>query len=254
MRFMMTHVYDIDSKTIVAAKGGAERVIAVCKLDEPDLKKIFRHINELANNGYRLLGVASAVYKGFSFPESQNDFDWHFEGLVALYDPPRKDIPAVLRAIQDAKINVKIVTGDYPETTVNIAQRVGIINPSYYYTGEAVMAMSDDQLRKAGQETNVFARMFPDVKLRLINALQADGKIVAMSRDKNIISSTASKINDGITALYFCELGRQAATQSEIGIGIITFDVLVIVGHNIVNITTTIGPSTTRCLVGLLIL
>ena len=180
---MMTHVYDIDGKTIVAAKGGAERIIAVCKLDEPDRKKISRHIDELAKDGYRVLGVASAAYESSQFPGSQNDFNWHFEGLLALYDPPRKNIPAVLRVIQDAKINVKIVTGDYPETAVNVAQKVGIIKPSHYYTGEEVMAMSDDQLRMAGQETNVFARMFPDVKLRLINALQADGKIVAMTGD-----------------------------------------------------------------------
>jgi Ca2+-transporting ATPase len=180
---MMTHVYGIDSKTIVAAKGGAERIISVCKLGEADQKKVSDHVHELANNGYRVLGVASAPYEGSSFPISQNDFDWHFEGLVALYDPPRKNIPSVLKAIQDAEINVKIVTGDYPETAVNIAQKVGIIKPSHYYTGEEVMAMSDEQLKIAAQETNVFARMFPDVKLKLINALLADGKIVAMTGD-----------------------------------------------------------------------
>ena len=117
------------------------------------------------------------------FPDSQNDFNWHFEGLLALYDPPRKNIPAVLRTIQDAKINVKIITGDYPETAVNIAQKVGIIKPSRYHTGEEVMNMSDDELKMAVQETNVFARMFPDVKLKVINALKADGKIVAMTGD-----------------------------------------------------------------------
>ena len=60
---MMTHVYDIENKTIVAAKGGAERIISICKLDEPDEKKVSQHVHELANNGYRVLGVASAVHK-----------------------------------------------------------------------------------------------------------------------------------------------------------------------------------------------
>jgi len=180
---MMTHVYDIENKMIVAAKGGAERIIAVCKLEEPDQKKVSGHVHELANHGYRVLGVASAVFEGSSFPDSQNDFNWHFEGLLALYDPPRKNILSVLKTIQDAKINVKIVTGDYPETAVSIAQKVGIINPSHYYTGEQLLTMSEDQLKIAAQDTNVFARMFPDVKLKLINALQADGKIVAMTGD-----------------------------------------------------------------------
>jgi P-type Ca2+ transporter type 2C len=180
---MMTHVYEIESKTIAAAKGGAERIISVCKLDEHVRKKVSQYVHELANNGYRVLGVASSIHTHSSFPESQNDFNWHFEGLVALYDPPRKNIPLVLRMIQDAKINVKIITGDYPETAVNIAQKVGIIKPSRYYTGEEVMAMSDDELKMTAQETNVFARMYPDVKLKLINALQAGGKIVAMTGD-----------------------------------------------------------------------
>lgn len=180
---MMTHVYDIESKAIAAAKGGAERIVLVCKLDEHDRKKIFQHVHELANKGYRVLGVASSIHTHSSFPQSQNDFSWHFEGLVALYDPPRKNIPLVLKMIQDAKINVKIITGDYPETAVNIAQKVGIIKPSRYYTGEEVMAMSDDELKMTAQETNVFARMFPDVKLKLINALQAGGNIVAMTGD-----------------------------------------------------------------------
>ena len=158
---MMTHVYDIENKTIVTSKGGAERIISVCKLDEVNQKRVSQHVHELANNGYRVLGVASAIHEGSLFPDSQNDFNWHFEGLVALYDPPRKNIPAVLKTIQDAKINVKIITGDYPETAVNIAQKVGIIKPLHYHTGEEVMDMSDNELKIAVQETNVFAECSP---------------------------------------------------------------------------------------------
>jgi Ca2+-transporting ATPase len=147
-------------------------------------KKSSRHIDELAKDGYRAAWVWQARHmKGSQFPGSQNDFNWHFEGLLALYDPPRKNIPAVLRVIQDAKINVKIVTGDYPETAVNVRQKVGIIKPSHYYTGEEVMAMSDDQLRMAGQETNVFARMFPRCQIKTNKRPAGDGKIVAMTGD-----------------------------------------------------------------------
>ena len=72
---MMTHVYDLENKIIVAAKGGAERIISVCKLDEPDEKKVTQHVRELANNGYRVLGVASAIHEGLTFMNSQNDFN-----------------------------------------------------------------------------------------------------------------------------------------------------------------------------------
>jgi Ca2+-transporting ATPase len=209
---MMTHVYDTEGKSIVAAKGGAERIISVCKLDEPGRKKVYQHVHELANNGYRVLGVASAVHRDSLFPESQDDFNWHFEGLLALYDPPRKNIPAVLGTIQDAKINVKIVTGDYPETAVNIAQKVGIVKPSRYCTGEQVMAMSEGQLKTAAQETNVFARMFPDGKLKLINALQADGKIVAMTGDGVNDGPALKAANIGIAmGKKGTEIARQAS-------------------------------------------
>jgi len=180
---MMTHVYNVQDKTIVAAKGGAERIVSVCTISETDKKKIFQHVHELANKGYRVLGVASAAHNSVSFPKSQNDFDWQFEGLLALYDPPRKNIPAVLKAIQDAKINVKMITGDYPETAVNIARHVGILKASHFVTGEQVMSLSEDELKLTVQHTNVFARMFPDVKLKVINALKANGNIVAMTGD-----------------------------------------------------------------------
>ncbi len=180
---MMTHVYDIEDETVVAAKGGAERIISVCKLNEADHKKVSQYVHDLSNHGYRMLGVASAGHKGPTFPDSQNDFTWQFEGLLALYDPPRKNIPAVLKTIQDAKINVKIITGDYPETAVNIAQKVGIVEPSHYLTGEEVMSMPEAELNASAQVTNVFARMFPDAKLKVINALTANGKIVAMTGD-----------------------------------------------------------------------
>jgi Ca2+-transporting ATPase len=209
---MMTHVYDIENKTIVAAKGGAERIISICKLDEADERKVSQHVHELANDGYRVLGVASAVHKSQLFPDSQNDFNWHFEGLLALYDPPRKNIPAVLRTIQDAKINVKIITGDYPETAVNIAHKVGIINPSHYHTGQEVMDMSDDELKMAVRETNVFARMFPDVKLKVINALKADGKIVAMTGDGVNDGPALKAANIGIAmGKKGTEIARQAS-------------------------------------------
>ncbi len=194
---MMTHVYRQNDIILAAAKGGAERILEVCQLNDNDRKKAARHVQELASTGYRVLGVASAIHMPGIFPANQNDFNWQFTGLLALYDPPKKNAGAVLKKIQDAKIDVKLVTGDHPETAINIAKQTGICNPLFFCTGEEVMKMTDGVLQTTAKETSVFARMFPDAKLKLINALKSNGDIVAMTGDG---------VNDG-PALKAADIG-----------------------------------------------
>src|SRR5436190_2067032 len=165
---MMTHVYRMEDKTIVAAKGSAERIIAVCDMNNTQREKTIHYVQRLAANGYRVLGIASASHAESTFPRLQDDFNWQFEGLLALYDPPKKNIAAVIKKIYDAKVEVKLLTGDYSETAINIAQQVGIINSLHCRTGEEVMNMKEDALQIALRTTNVFARMFPDAKLKVI--------------------------------------------------------------------------------------
>ncbi len=180
---MMTHVYRYDGMKVAAAKGGAERICNICRLNETEKNKIIRQTKLLASNGYRVIGVASAVHTQSQFPANQDEFDWKFEGLLALYDPPKKNIPFVLRKFYDAQINVKLLTGDYPETAVNIAGQVGIFDHLKYITGDQVIKMKEDELKQVLLSTNVFARMFPDAKLKVIDALKANGEIVAMTGD-----------------------------------------------------------------------
>jgi P-type Ca2+ transporter type 2C len=180
---MMTHVYQQGENIIVAAKGGVERILSVCKTGDALYTNITKQVQSFASKGYRVLGVASATHRGTDFPLSQNDFDWQFEGLLAFYDPPKTNAGAVLKKIYDAKIDVKLVTGDYPETATTIAQQVGMFNPLQLHTGDEVMNMTEDALKTAAKTTTVFARMFPDAKLRLINAIKANGEIVAMTGD-----------------------------------------------------------------------
>lgn len=180
---MMTHVYRMQDKIIVAGKGGAERIMAVCDLNDAERERTMDYVQRLAAKGYRVLGIASASHSAPPFPQSQDDFNWQFEGLIALYDPPKKNIAGVIKKIYDAKVEVKILTGDYPETAINIAQQVGIINSLHHRTGEEVINMKEDALQTALKTTNVFARMFPDAKLKVINALKANGEIVAMTGD-----------------------------------------------------------------------
>jgi Ca2+-transporting ATPase len=194
---MMTHVYQMGGITIAAAKGGAERVLDVCKLNDMDKNKATALTRTLAAKGYRVLGVASCIHTEPDLPASQDDFKWHFEGLLALYDPPRKNVSGVLQKLYAAGIDVKLLTGDYPETALSIAQQTGFLNPLRFTTGDKVMAMSPDALQLELKTTHVFARMFPEAKLKVINAIKAKGDIVAMTGDG---------VNDG-PALKAADIG-----------------------------------------------
>jgi len=194
---MMTHVYQQGDRQLVAAKGAAEKIIAVCMIGDQARTKIKGYVNQLASKGYRVIGVASAVHRSGPLPELQEDFQWNFEGLLCLYDPPRKNMDKFFQQIYQAKIAVKLLTGDYPETAVNIAEQVGIQSLSEYKTGEQVMKMNEEELRETVERTTIFARMFPDAKLKVINALKSAGEIVAMTGDG---------VNDG-PALKSADIG-----------------------------------------------
>jgi len=180
---MMTHVYQHENLKIVAAKGAVERILKICKLDNGSKQKIIEHTKFLAAKGYRVIGIASARHSDESFPRDQDDFNWKFEGLSGLYDPPKKNISKIFRQFYEAKIAVKIITGDYPETAVNIAEQVGLVRYQEYLTGDEVMKMSKTELQESVKGINIFARMFPGAKLKVIEALKANGEIVAMTGD-----------------------------------------------------------------------
>ena len=185
---MMTHVYAPSSTEgtkagVIATKGAVERILRVCHIDHKQQAKILDKTKEMARKGYRVLGVASADWDQGDYPKEQDDFPWKFEGLVALYDPPKPHIRKVMSSFYNAGISVKMITGDYPETAMNIAQESGIRVEGEVVTGEAVMAMSESRLRSVSARTTVFARMFPDAKLRVVNALKANGEVVAMTGD-----------------------------------------------------------------------
>jgi Ca2+-transporting ATPase len=180
---MMTHVYEYMNKKWVAAKGGAERIIRVCKLSRQEEEKIQEIIHTMAATGCRVIAVASAQYTDHDLPEKQDDFNWNFEGLLALYDPPRKNIANVFSKFYQAHIQVKIITGDSSETVTTIAKQVGLTGFDQFITGEAIMQLPPDVLSRTVKTTHVFARMFPEAKLKVIEALKSNGEIVAMTGD-----------------------------------------------------------------------
>ncbi len=181
---MMSHIWENAEKTrIVASKGGLERILTVCKLPQEDQTRIKTQALAMAAKGFRVLAIASATHAGADFPELQDDFNWQLEGLLAFFDPPKKNAKAVFAKLRKAGIRVIMISGDQSETASNIAESVGIIHWEKTMEGTAVMQLTDAELLVKVGEVQVFARMFPEAKLRVVQALQASGEIVAMSGD-----------------------------------------------------------------------
>lgn len=181
---MMTHVFvDGSGHRIIAAKGAPEALIAVSDLSESDRSQIHRAIDELATDGYRVLGVGRSTHTGADYPARQQDLPFEFLGIVAFYDPPKANINKVLEDFYTAGLEVKIITGDNAATTVSIARQIGFRHHEKSISGDELMKLSDDELKQTVMDTAIFTRMFPQAKLRIINALKANNQIVAMTGD-----------------------------------------------------------------------
>ncbi len=181
---MMTHIFENQKGTrIIAAKGAPEAIIACSKLSVAEVQKINNAIESMSKEGFRVLGVGVSEFSGKTFPKTQQEFSFVFKGIVAFYDPPKENIKTVLDAFYNAGIQVKIVTGDNAETTSTIAKQVGFRNPENILNGDELMKMDDATLKKKVMETTIFTRMFPEAKLKIIEALKANNQIVAMTGD-----------------------------------------------------------------------
>lgn len=181
---MMTHIFENNSgKRIIAAKGAAETIVALCKLSEKELQTIKEANETIAKDGYRVLAVAESNFEGNMFPATQEEFEFKFKGLVSFYDPPKKNITEVIQHFYTAGIDVKIITGDSADTTLAIANQVGFKNLSNILSGENLMKLSEPELQQKVLTTSIFYRTFPEAKLKIINALKASGQIVAMTGD-----------------------------------------------------------------------
>lgn len=181
---MMTHVFEnLQGVRIIAAKGAPEAMMAVCALTDNEKVSILKAIESLTKKGYRVLAVGYSTFLGREFPQTQQQIDFLFAGLVAFYDPPKKNIRAVLQSFYKAGIKVKIITGDNAATTQTIAEHIGFRGAENVLLGKDLIELDDDELKKTVLKTQIFARMFPEAKLRVINALKANGQIVAMTGD-----------------------------------------------------------------------
>jgi len=181
----MSHVWKSPTGQdyVLAAKGAPEAIADLCHLDADRTQTIGKHVAAMAEDGLRVLGVARGVYRQQALPGEQHDFTFEFLGLVGLADPLRPSVPAAVQECYTAGIRVVMITGDHPTTAHSIARHAGLQPCDEIITGPELDAIDEAELQRRVRTINVFARMVPEQKLRLVNALKANGEVVAMTGD-----------------------------------------------------------------------
>ncbi|RXZ44118.1 cation-translocating P-type ATPase [Crenobacter cavernae] len=193
MRQYMATLHEIGGLPIVYAKGAAERLLPACwaMLDAQgneialDPGAIEAAANRMAREGLRVLAlVRSEIALDQRLEHIRMEDGLMFLGLIGMIDPPRPRAMTSVRTCHAAGIRVKMITGDHPGTAIAIARQLGIASENASaLTGRDLARLDEDALRKAVAEVDVFARVEPEQKLRLVQALQDGGEVVAMTGD-----------------------------------------------------------------------
>lgn len=168
---------------LLASKGAPEAISRLCRLPDAEAAALLLRVDALAARGWRVLAVAKLEVSPAACPAHPLDLVFELAGLVAFADPLRPEVPATVAQCHEAGIRVAMITGDYPATARHIAAQAGIRDPSRVLTGQELEQVPDAELVECIRGTNVFARMAPRQKLRLVRALKEAGEVVAMTGD-----------------------------------------------------------------------
>ncbi|MEK7345470.1 MAG: cation-translocating P-type ATPase [Pseudomonadota bacterium] len=180
----MSHVWQFEQEEdrIVSAKGAPEAIMDLCHLNDGERQRWLACVTQMAQQGLRVLAVAHSRFEGDHYPDSPHDFAFEWLGLIGLTDPLRAEIPQAVAHCQSAGIQVIMITGDYPVTARTIARQAGLPEGDML-TGEDLDHLSDAALQQRLPQVTVCARISPHQKLRIVQALQARGEVVAMTGD-----------------------------------------------------------------------
>ena len=212
-RKMMGHVWKNDDGITVAAKGSPEKIIKLCDLDEELKKDINNKMKEFSLKGLRVIAVGKMIIeKEDDIPRSLEQCRLEFLGLVALQDPPRETVKNDIAICSKAGIRVVMITGDNGITASAIAKDVGIVGNDNIITGDIIDRLSDEELREKVKNINIFSRVVPEHKMRIVKAFKENGEIVAMTGDGVNDAPALKKADIGIAmGKRGSEVAREAA-------------------------------------------
>ncbi|QBR75011.1 cation-translocating P-type ATPase [Microbacterium sediminis] len=197
-KMMSTAHRDPAGRVLVFAKGAPDILLERCTavlvggervpLDDVRRDALLEDVEALSNDAYRTLGVAARLApeleEGEPALDESAETDLVYLGVVGIIDPPRPEAKAAIAQAHAAGIRVVMITGDHPATAARIAADLGIVEPgTVAVTGRELDGLSDHDLVEVARRTSVYARVAPEHKLKIVDALQADGRIVAMTGD-----------------------------------------------------------------------
>ncbi len=209
-RKRMTTINQINDEEYVLVKGAPEILLDKCnrvnlygeikQLDEEMIDVINSKVSDFTNNALRVIMFAYKKvddYTSYSINELERDLI--FTGIVGMMDPPRDGVKESIETCHNAGITVKMITGDHKNTACAIADIVGIENPENVLTGKDIDKLSDGELKELVTGVNVFARVFPEHKVRIVKALKANDETVSMTGDGVNDAPALTSANIGVS-------------------------------------------------------
>lgn len=213
-----------DGRKMVYVKGAPEILINLCKyiedengireLTEEDKKKVMENTSRLAEKALRTLAFAYKYFPRNHFEEEDIEKDLIFVGIVGMIDPPRPEVPEAIKKARHAGVKVIMVTGDHKSTATAIAREIGLIDKedSLVLTGKDIDSMNDKDFLAIVDRVSVFARVSPEHKIRIVDALKKKGHIVAMTGDGVNDAPSVKRADIGIAmGIRGSDVTREAA-------------------------------------------
>ena len=197
---------------VIAANGAPEAITELCHLDAKKKDGIMEKVISMSDSGLRVLGVARSIFRKEELPMNHHDFNFEFIGLLGFEDPVRPNVAASVAECYTAGLRVIMITGDYPGTAKEIARQAGFVSEGII-TGQELDSMSDKELSQRIKATNIFARVVPEQKLRIVQALKDNGEVVVMTGDGVNDAPALKAANIGIAmGGRGTEVAREAAS------------------------------------------